>query len=205
MEIQKMPRPSKFDKNEAVETVMQEIWSHGYSAATVKSLSEKLGITRSSFYNAFDTREALFAKVMEVYAARSPDAVLSDITPGEKVVPKIVEVFRAVAKQRAEDPEHRGCMIINTLNEVHGRDQEVLDMTAAAVNASTERFRQLLAIARAQGEIADDADIAKIAPALQNLLAGLNTMARAVHDEDALWTPVHTTLQALGLSCACLD
>ena len=195
-----MPRPSKFNKDEAVETVMQEIWSHGYSAATVKSLSEKLGITRSSFYNAFDTREALFARVMKVYAAHSPDSVLADIKPGEKVVPKIVGVFREVARQRAADAENRGCMIINTLNEVHSRDQEIWDQATAAVKGGRDRFHQLLAIARAQGEIAEDADIEALAGALQTLLAGMNTMARAVHDEQALWTPVRAMLLALGLS-----
>ena len=51
-----MARPSKFDRKEAVELAMNEIWRDGYEANSVKALSEKLGITRSSFYNAFSSR-----------------------------------------------------------------------------------------------------------------------------------------------------
>ena len=42
-----MARPLKFDRGEAVETAMQEIWRSGYEASSVKAISEKLGVTRS--------------------------------------------------------------------------------------------------------------------------------------------------------------
>lgn len=180
---------------------MDEIWSHGYAAATVKSLSETLGITRSSFYNAFDTREALFARVLQLYGSRSPDAAFQNVTPGTPIIPLIVKVFYAVCVARAEDAEHRGCMVINTVNEVHARDQEVFDMASAAVTASVDRFRQLLAIAREQGEIPGGTNIDTLALALQNTLAGLNTMARVIHDLPSLWEPTRAMLQALGLPC----
>ncbi|HHL20983.1 MAG TPA: TetR/AcrR family transcriptional regulator, partial [Aliiroseovarius sp.] len=68
-----MGRPSKFDREAAIDKVMQEVWRNGFERASVKALSERLGITRSSFYNAFDSREALFEKVLARYFAQSPD------------------------------------------------------------------------------------------------------------------------------------
>lgn len=48
-------------------------WRDGYQANSVKALSERLGITRSSFYNAFESREAMFMEAFERYLERSPD------------------------------------------------------------------------------------------------------------------------------------
>ena len=64
-----MGRPTSFNRDEAIETVMQEMWRNGYEANTVKALSERLGITRSSYYNAFGSREALFKLALEKYFA----------------------------------------------------------------------------------------------------------------------------------------
>ena len=48
-----MGRPAKFDRDKAIEIIMNEIWKKGYEACSVKALSEKLSITRPSFYHAF--------------------------------------------------------------------------------------------------------------------------------------------------------
>ncbi len=61
-----MGRPSKFDREAAIDKVMQEVWRNGFERASVKALSERLGITRSSFYNAFDSREALLGSLARI-------------------------------------------------------------------------------------------------------------------------------------------
>ena len=45
-----MSRAKAFDRDAALALLMEEIWEHGYEACSVKSMSETLGITRSSFY-----------------------------------------------------------------------------------------------------------------------------------------------------------
>lgn len=70
-----MGRPKAFDRDLAVEVVMNEMWERGYDACSVKAISEKLGITRSSFYNTFGSREKLFFEVIDVYLKESPDTV----------------------------------------------------------------------------------------------------------------------------------
>ena len=59
-----MARPSKFDREDALDVVMNQIWQTGYRNNSVKSLAEVLGITRSSFYNAFGSQEQLFKEVL---------------------------------------------------------------------------------------------------------------------------------------------
>lgn len=194
-----MARPSKFDRQEAVETVMNEIWQYGYEASSVKSLSEKLGITRSSFYNAFGSREELFNEVLEVYFKQSPDIALANATPGVPIRKLLTHTFRMACKARASDKLGRGCMVINSVGELCNVNDELGPVLQSAVMGNLTRFETLLQWGVTQGEIDSKFDLRSIALALQNLLMGLNIMCKVVRSEDELWEAAKTTLLSLEL------
>lgn len=196
-----MARPSKFDRDAAVETAMQEIWRSGYEATSVKAMSEKLGITRSSYYNAFGSREELFKEALAAYFAHSPDrALYQDADPQESVRGVLTRTFRAACIARAADPEGRGCMAINSLCELAGGPEtELAEMMIDAVLGSVRRLEGLLNIAVERGELPRTTDCHGKALALQALLIGINTLSKAVRDEGDLWLTARTGLQALGL------
>lgn len=195
-----MARPSKFDRDEAVKAAMQEIWRSGYEATSVKVMSEKLGIARSSYYNAFGTREGLFKKALAAYSAASPDRSLFAEPAGRSIRAAITATFRNACETRAADPEGRGCLAVNSLCELAGGSHtELSDLLIGAVHESVARFEALLCIAIARGEIDAEEDVHGKALALQSLLIGINTLSKAVRDENELWLASRTTLQALGL------
>ena len=194
-----MGRPAKFDRDEAVELAMNEIWRVGFEACSVKAISEKLGITRSSFYNAFDSREALFKEALERYAKQSPDRVMNEIDADTPVLPLLTSMLREVCRVRATDREARGCMVINCVAELVGVNESLGGLLAGAVLGSAERMEGLLRQAAANGEIEDRGDLKDTAMALQSLLAGLNVMSKVVKSEGDLWAGARQTLKGLGL------
>lgn len=194
-----MARPAKFDRGEAVETVMHEIWRNGYEANSVKALSEKLGITRSSFYNAFGSREALFKEALALYFDQSPDRALAITTPGIPIKKLLTRTFREACKVRASDPEGRGCMAINSVTELCNVHDELGQLMEAAVLGSLSRIEYLLEQGVARKEIDTDTDLHAMALALQNLLIGLNVMCKVVREEDELWKAAEITLKGLGI------
>lgn len=195
-----MARPSKFDRDAAIETVMQEIWRTGYEANSVKAISEKLGIARSSYYNAFGSREDLFKEALAVYFAQSPDRVLYEDVSDRRVRRLISDTFRKACAARACDPEGRGCMAINGLCELAGGPHAELGaMLVEAVLASAARIETLLELAVSRGELDPDTDVHGKALALQSLLIGINTLSKAVRSENELWLAARTGLQGLGI------
>ena len=176
-----MARPSGFDKDAAIQTAMQEIWRNGYEQSSVKALSEKLGITRSSYY------------------AQSPDRVLHGDLPPVPIRTLITDTFRAVCASRACDPQGRGCLAINSLAELAGKHPELGPLLMGAVLRSAERFEYLLTIATNNGELPLEANTHGMALALQNLLIGINAFSKVLHSEDELWLTAKTTLMAIGL------
>lgn len=194
-----MGRPAKFDRDEAIEVVMNEIWRSGYEACSVKLVSEKLGITRSSYYNAFGSRENLFRMALARYFEQSPDKALAVAPQGVAIKPLLTRTFREVCKARASDPGGRGCLAVNSATELCNVHEELGPLMADAVLGSLSRIETLLSWAAAQGEIDPSVDIHANALALQNLLIGLNVMCKVVREEGELWTAVETTLKGLDL------
>ncbi|SFT99802.1 transcriptional regulator, TetR family [Pseudovibrio denitrificans] len=199
-----MGRAKAFDRDEAVRTVMNEIWRNGYDASSVKALSEKLGITRSSFYNSFGTREDLFKEVMGLYSTETPDRTLNNIKEDGEVLREICLMFKAVCEVRARDPEHRGCLAINSLSELTGRHDELSSVVSDMVQFSLDRFERLLLQAEKRGELVLE-DRAATALALQNLLIGTNMTSKVIHDSQPLWQAVRLTLEGLGVYKASFD
>lgn len=193
-----MGRPSKFDRENAIETAMQAVWSGGYEQASVKALAELLGITRSSFYNAFASREALFAEIVKRYAALSPDAPLYSEAAGP-ILPLLATVFRNICRVRAADSEGRGCIIVNTLTEICPSPEEPGPMLENLVLGSARRLEALLRAAKARGELPASADPHALALAMQNLMIGLNVLCKVIRNEAELWLLTQTTMKGLGL------
>jgi len=129
---------------------------------------------------------------------QSPDKALA-MVDSDTGVPRVpTQVFREVCRCRAADPEARGCMAVNCVAELVGVDDTLGPVLEKAVLGSLDRLERLLGQAAANGEIEDKGDLREKALALQNLLIGLNVMAKVVRSEKDLWAAARQTLKGLG-------
>ena len=187
----------KFDRDEAIIWAMNEIWKSGFAAFSVKGLSEKLGITRSSFYHSFKSREALFLEVMNRYFQASPLFKLSKFSESNSSLILLTQVFKETCSERTNDEKHRGCLAVNCVSELVGVDDKLSPFIENAVNSNISCFEALLDYSISQGELAKSTDTRQLALALQNTLIGLNTMSKVITDEQELWSTVKIILVAL--------
>ena len=194
-----MPRPASFDRAAAVETAKEALWSDGFEASSVKALSERLGITRSSFYNAFGSREDLFKAALSAYGRQSPDHALYGDMPEGSLLLFLTAMFRDICAARASDPEPRGCLAINSLTELGGSHDTLGPFLCRLIQESAARIEDLLREAQARGELPKDDDIQSKARAVQTLMIGLNAFSISERDEKTLWLTAKVTLEGLGL------
>ncbi len=195
-----MGRPISFDRDEAVRIAMYEFWDHGYNATSAKALSEALGITRSSFYNAFESRRSIFEEALELYKSEAPDRALDAVDVNAPVLPLLNTMLKEVCRILCGDRDARGCMVVNCLAETNSRNPEIDAILTSLTEASIDRFADLLRVAAKRGEIPRKTNFRKKALALQTLLTGINLMSKVVRDEKELMSVVSQTLSGLGLS-----
>ncbi|NOX75861.1 MAG: TetR/AcrR family transcriptional regulator [Gammaproteobacteria bacterium] len=178
---------------------MNEIWRVGFEACSVKSISENLGITRSSFYNTFESREALFIEALHRYFQESPDKELGDFATKERPLVLLCKVFREACRARANDPKHRGCLVVNSISELVGTNDILGPPLEGTIKHNIERFEHLLIHSINMGELPPSNNTRELAFAIQNLLIGLNTLSKIIKSEQQLWATAEVTLRALGV------
>lgn len=198
-------RPLAFAREDAIESAMQLFWRKGFSGATARDLASAMSIQRSSFYNTFDTREAVFREALRRYSTLAPDAALDDVQPGQPVVALLVSSLREICRVRAADTMARGCLVCNSISELVQVDEALGPMIASAVQARIVKVEGLLRQAEVQGELRVPTDIPGAARSFVAFLVGLNTISKIVRDERHLWATCEAFLAGLGVPREAID
>src|SRR5258706_14157450 len=60
-------RPSVFDRDAALKEAMKLFWERGYQGTSFDELIAAMGISASSFYNSFGSKEALYCEATQSY------------------------------------------------------------------------------------------------------------------------------------------
>lgn len=194
-----MGRTAKFDREHAIEIAMREIWQKGYEACSVKAISEKLAITRSSFYHAFGSREALFKEALEKYFEQSPAYALHAASDSVLVKPLLTRTFKHICIAAASDTMHKGCMLVNCTAELANVHPDLTPYLAEANQAITQRFEHLIEQAVRQQEINPDTPVKATAMVLQNLLNGIYMTSKIEPGAERLWSLAHLTLSSINM------
>lgn len=128
-----MGRPQQFDYDTVVDKAMEVFWRKGYEATSIQDLVDGTGLNRGSLYNTFDSKEGLFAVVRDRYSQISLATALIEEAKTAKPREAIEDFLLTLAKRIAKDPDHRGCLIVNTATELAPHNIDARDWVNDAV------------------------------------------------------------------------
>ena len=194
-----MARPRKFDREEAIDVVMNSFWRDGIKDCSVKALSEQLNITRSSFYNTFGNQAALFREVMQRYGSDPKQSGLYSIDRDESLKVGLSTYFEDLCRARADDPEHRGCLVTNCLAELLPGETEMATFVSEMAEGGLQILAQRIERAVEVGELPNRTEARALSRSVHSLLFGTNLLSKVEHDGDRLWETCKSTLEALEL------
>ncbi|MHB1676239.1 MAG: TetR/AcrR family transcriptional regulator [Sulfuriferula sp.] len=190
-------RPLEFDPDAALEAAVGLFWRKGYENTSLQDLLAVMGISRSSFYQAFGSKQRLFAQCMRHYQETLSSQLRQGLAAAESGRCFIADFMHSVLDEACAPGGSRGCLLFNTANEFAQRDVAI----ASEVTQGIERFREVLlaAVTRAQSEGEINAKLAPaiLASYLVSSMSGLKTMAKAGAEADVLQGIIDVALQAL--------
>lgn len=192
-------RPAGFTREEAVNRAKDLFWREGYLSVTARDLAAAMNIQRSSFYNSFGGKDAVFAEALEAYSKETPDAALESIEPGHPVIGSIVAILRQLCRVRASDKDARGCLVCNSVAELVGVDEKFGAALEAEVHGRIALMSRLFEQARQQGEFRPSTNIDDIAKSFVTFLLGVNIVSKTIRSEQELWAICRTFLLGIGV------
>jgi AcrR family transcriptional regulator len=172
-------RPREFDEDLVLDKAMQEFWSKGYEGTSLQDLLDAMGLTKSSLYQAFGSKEALFAKVAERY--RSGHASFRNKALDEPTPRRIAErlLYGAVRLQSGgETPT--GCLELNASLACSPASEQVREGIVKVRVAFRRKLRdRLQALVLAGARLPEGQDPGSAALLLTTTIAGIGVQARS--------------------------
>jgi AcrR family transcriptional regulator len=172
-------RPAVFDRAVALQAAMKLFWERGYEGTSFDDLIAAMGISASSFYNSFGSKEALYCEATQSYLDWSGHwffAILND--PGIDTKTAFARLFEATAEEFTRGTHPLGCMI--SLAATHCSPgmkniREILvEHRAFSDGAMAERIRKGIEA----GDVAEGTDCDMLAAYYSAVARGLAVQAR---------------------------
>ena len=164
-------RPRQFVRDEALQKAIAVFWCKGFEAASLEDLLAGMGLSKSSFYAAFGSKQALYDEAIRAYAERFLD-VMGDLA--KSAADPMAAVQAILATMADTEGGSQGCFIVNTVTELALHNAELTAYCHAHIARMAEFVAKLLVQAGFAPQLASDRATAALA-----LVFGLVTLRKA--------------------------
>ncbi|MGL4237849.1 TetR/AcrR family transcriptional regulator [Tabrizicola sp.] len=188
-----MARPRAYDPDDAVTAAMRVFWQKGYVATSMSDIYAATGLKPGNLYATFTDKESLFRRAFEAYGAQFR-ATLPQDRRGLRAIGDWLDVQARLA---SEDPDRKGCLIVNTLAEREALSPETQALADTRLAEIKDFFAGALREARSDGELEAHVDLAATADFLTGSVLAIMALGRARAPEEMIWNMAATAKEAL--------
>ena len=182
-------RPREFDFDRALESATQQFWSVGYEATSLQDLLRVMRLSKSSLYQTFGSKQALFIQCLDHYQQSMTAKLLDELsesTSPKQFLRNFLEDVVAEAGTKTKAGK-KGCFLVNAANELSQRDSDVRKAVATGSAHVATVFRRAFEQAVAQGEMTTPVSLDALVDYFVTAVSGLRTMVKAgMKKEDLL-------------------
>src|SRR6266581_6542727 len=175
-----MPRPSV--KEQLIEAAVDALHRQGFNATGVQNIVDAAGVPKGSFYNHFESKEALGVESLDRYWQRVLRSLSILHDPEIPPVPRLKAYFRSLDEILRKREYLSGCMIGNMATEMADQSSLIREHLAMILAAWTRAIESCVKEAQADGSMRKDIDSKTIASFLLNAWEG--TVMRGKVDKD---------------------
>lgn len=192
-----MARPREFEESAVLDEAVECFWREGYEATSMRDLIGKTGLTGASLYNAFGDKRALFERALEHYVEHS---ISERIQRCAKLSGReaIETFFSEILSRSLADPDHKGCMLVNTAIDTPLHDLNLQLSVRQVLERLEDFFLGSIERGREDGTVISAVPTAQLAQHLLGVLMGVRVLARVRPEEALLKGVIDTALVQLG-------
>lgn len=193
-----MPWEKSFDMDTALAGAMRVFWRKGYEATSISDLLKGMQINKGSFYNAFESKQNVFLQALLKYDNDNRKATLAALSDVGNPLEAIRTLFDAIVDESANDPEQKGCLLVNTALDMQNLTPQIQKQVQDSLDEFEVFFRERLRTAQQQGLVSKGFDVDGDAAYLLSQVVGIRVLARGARDRAQLQTIADQTLRKVA-------
>lgn len=153
-------------------------WQRGYAATSLRDLTRATGLGSAALYHRFTDKDGLFIQVLRRYADKGLSERLARLSALPSPLASIQAFFDELVAMSAEDPDHRGCLLVNTALDGATMSAAARSLVRTRLDEVQTFFRAQLHRAREAGMIGAPIDADAMAEALLGTVFAIRVLAR---------------------------
>ncbi|HEX2672860.1 MAG TPA: TetR/AcrR family transcriptional regulator [Polyangiaceae bacterium] len=173
-----MGRPRLFDLDGALSRALDVFWEHGYGATTPAELLDAIGVGKGSFYNAFESKHALFEQALRRYGDDRVAGLSRSLADSGPVGQRIRRYLERLAAPENEKALRRGCFAANTAAELGRHDPAASKIVLGTFERMESVLQATLAEGQKRGELEASLQPKAVASLLLATLIGITVLAK---------------------------
>ena len=173
-----MAKQRQFDDQEVLGRISDYFWKHGYSATKVDQLSEITGLTKTSLYNAFGNKEALFLHSMDFYVEHTLLPSLYQLDTDRPLSENLAAVFAHYFTPEQNQQLDQGCLLTNCLLELAANEPRIYQRVATHFATIREGMLGFTSVYADTGRLAAGVSAEDVTDLIMTFLQGLRVQSR---------------------------
>jgi AcrR family transcriptional regulator len=139
-----MARKKAYKEEDVIEKAMHVFWRNGYEATSVRQLEKEMGINQFSIYASFKDKKGVFIESIKCYNQMLIQKIVNKLTASNNGIEGIKEFFIDFLNFSKTDNLFKGCLLINTINEIGYKDDEISKEINMFISLVENTFTQIL-------------------------------------------------------------
>jgi len=187
-------RPRAYNRSNIIRIATQLFWEKGYAGTSLIDLTDAMGVSKSTFYSAFANKDELYKICLEEYGKAFFKEMVQMVTVDHHVLDSIRKFFIRIAREEAENPPAKGCMLVKSANEIGTRHPTLSPVIAHLLSVTRSTLRNALELAKRKNELPESFNTQTAATYLVTHMCGLRTLVRSGFSDSELESLVDNIL-----------
>lgn len=191
-------RPRQFDENDALLAAMKVFWKLGYDGASVKDLTDAMGINSPSLYAVFKDKQTLFLRAVEFYVNKDACHPLVQFET-EPDIQQAIRKFLIAVIDHSTDLVNgaKGCFMSSCVATTAGRVPGVDALLQQAVIETDARLTRRFEAEKTNGTLPHDFPSQERARLMFDLRQGIVFRARSGFSAESMREDIDYRVQII--------
>jgi TetR/AcrR family transcriptional repressor of nem operon len=175
---------------------MLVFWEKGFEGTSIQDLEDAMGLKRTSIYNAFGNKRALFERVMLHYKQSIMEVLFVDMDAAPDIREGVRRLLNGALNIHFDEDNPGGCLVVLSVLESGQHDAQSRAAMQQTIHDLKNALQARLTRARKAGELSAKLDTAATATTIATTMTGMMVMGKANFTKASLKKTVN---QVVGL------